>query len=360
MRYPLLAQPLRIGGREVPNRIVMPPMVTYLAAADGLVNERVLDHYTACAGPGLVIVEATVVSPEGRLASRQLGIFDDSHLPGLAALCQRIQANGAVAAIQIHHAGRQTTLKNTYGLPLLAPSPVNPTGPVPLELTEEEIERIIACFVAGARRARQAGFDAVELHFAHGYLGSQFLSPAANRRTDRWGGDPERRARFPREVLRRVREEVGVRGLVYCRLGVVDEDPQGLPLAEGIQVAQWLEADGLPLLHISNGIGLPSGIRPEGSPFCDRLHLAGKVRQAVRVPVIGVGGIRTPAEAESALAAGLADLIAVGRGILADNAWAAKALSGREDTIALCQACRLCHHYRYPERCPARQAASAG
>lgn len=354
MHHPNLISPLEIGSLKLANRVVVPPMVVFRAEESGCATEANVDHYAALRGAGLVIVEATAVSPEGRLARKQLGIFDDLHMAGLSRIAQAIHRNGAKAAIQIHHAGRQTTTDNTFGLPLVAPSPVNPGGESPREMDEEAIERVIGSFAAGALRAKETGFDAVELHFAHGYLGSQFLSPAANLRQDRWGGSRENRGRFLREVFRRVEDAVGQALLVYSRLGVADGEGGGLPLAEGIETARMLEKSGMRLLHVSNGIGLPKALPKEEEGNSYRLQLAQAVRKTVSVPVIGVGGIRTPQGAETALRNGMADLIAVGRGMLADPEWAWKSFSGMESQIRICRNCRLCHHYRHPERCPAR------
>lgn len=359
MPFDRLRQPLRLASREVPNRIVMPPLVVRKAAEDGTVTPALLEHYGACEGPGLVIVEAAAVAPEGRLARRQVGIFEDRHVDGLARLARTIHAAGGLASIQLHHAGRSTNLENTFGLPPLAPSAVPANDLVPEELTESGIERILGCFAAAARRAAAAGFDAVEIHGAHGFLVSQFLSPLANRRTDRWGGSLENRARFLREAARLLREAAGPRLLVSCRLGAAEDAPGGLTLSDGIQIAKWLEADGMPFLHVSTGIGAAPRLGPEGGPWTDRLLLGAAVRKAVGIPVIGVGGIRTPRQAEQALAEGLVDMVAVGRGLLADPRWAAKALAGREKDIHVCRHCPTCHHYREPELCPARIEAGA-
>lgn len=359
MPFDRLRQPLRLGSREAPNRIVMPPLVVRKAAEDGTVTPALLEHYRACRGPGLVIVEATAVSAEGRLARRQICIFEERHVDGLARLARAIHANGAMASLQLHHAGRSTNLENTFGLSPVAPSAVPANDLVPEELTESGIERILGCFAAAARRAVLAGFDAVEIHGAHGFLVSQFLSPLANRRTDRWGGSLENRARFLREAARRMRDEAGSRLLVSCRLGAAEDVPGGLSVDEGIQVAKWLEADGMPFLHVSTGIGAAPRLGPEGGPWTDRLLLGAAVRKAVGIPVIGVGGIRTPRQAEQVLAEGLVDMVAVGRGLLADPQWAAKALAGREEDIHLCRRCPACHQYHEPELCPARIEAEA-
>jgi NADPH2 dehydrogenase len=353
MSFEHLRAPFQLSSFKVPNRIVMPPMVVWKAAEDGAVTPAILEHYRDSAGPGMVIVEATVVSPEGRLARRQLGIFEDRHVAGVARIAEIIHAAGSMASIQLHHAGRNTNLENTFGLPLVAPSAVPAKDVVPEAITEDGIERILACFAAAARRAADAGFDAVEIHGAHGYLVSQFLSPLANKREDRWGGSLENRARFVREAARRMRAATGPRLLVSCRLGAAEAELGGLTVDEGIQVAKWLEEDGMPFLHVSHGIGSAPKLGPEGSPWSDLLLLGAAVGASVGIPVIGIGGIRTPDQAEQALAEGLVDLVGVGRAMLADPQWAQKSLAGRAESIFLCHQCRICHHFRHAERCPA-------
>ena len=190
MNYPLLLAPLQIGNLTVPNRIVMPPMVSFLAEDDGSVTEAHLEHYERCSGPGLMIVEGTAVSCEGRISRRQLGIYRDRHIEGLARLAQIIHASGAVAAIQIHHAGATAfvvTRKQKYEH-LFA---------ILLRLGKQQLmisglHRIKEAFKNAAGRAVEAGFDIIELHGAHGYMFSQFLSPLKNWRIDRYGGRPEK------------------------------------------------------------------------------------------------------------------------------------------------------------------------
>lgn len=358
MPFSHVSSPLTIGSLRLKNRIVMPPMVIWKGGLDGTVTPEVLEHYGRSQGAGMVIVEATAVSPEGRLAREQLGVFEDRHVDGLARLAAVIHEHGAVASIQIHHAGRNTSLENTFGAPLVAPSAVPAKDIVPEALDEAGIERVLRCFAEAGRRAEAAGFDAVEIHGAHGYLVSQFLSPLANERQDRWGGSLENRARFLIEIVRRVRAAVGPRLSVSCRLGAGEGESGGLAVDEGIQVAKWLEEAGVPYLHVSTGIGSAPKLAAEGGPWSDRLLLGAAVKKALRIPVIGVGGIVAPDQAERALAEGLVDLVAVGRGILADPQWAAKALAGREDTIYRCHQCRVCHHFRHAERCPARKEAA--
>lgn len=334
-------------------------MVLWIAPDDASVTPAITAHYASSVGMGLVIVEATTVAPEGRLSSNQIGIFEDRQVPGLRTLANAIHANGSKAAIQIHHAGRNTRTKSSFfGNRLVAPSAVNPDGELPVALTEEGIERIIQCFAAAARRAREAGFDAVELHAAHGFLISQFLSPLANHRNDRWGGSLENRARFLMETLARIRKQTGNGILAWCRLGVVDGGTGGLTLDEGLEVVRWLQADGVPLIHVSGGLGDLPRFAPEGSTFSDRFHLGALVRRTTGVPVICVGEIRRPEEAEKAVADGLSDLVAVGRGILADPQWALKTLGGRPESIYYCHNCTVCHHFTDASQCPARREAS--
>ncbi|MGA2477929.1 MAG: NADH:flavin oxidoreductase [Spirochaetia bacterium] len=359
MSYPRLHTQLSIGPFTLANRLIMPPLVIFKAAEDGSVTAANREHYAESSGPGYMVVEATAISPEGRLARNQIGIFEDRHIEGLAELARIIRGGGAVAGIQIHHAGGRTTTKNTFGLPMVGPSPIaTPEGEVPLELDEEGIQRIIGCFVAAARRAKQAGFQALEVHGAHGYLGSQFLSPLANKRTDRWGGSLENRARFLREVLAAVRKETGSGMLVYTRLAGADKDPGGLTPAESVQVARWLKADGVPIVHMSHGIGGLPKIAPEGSRWSDRMHLAIAVKKETGMPVIGVGDIVDPSLAEALISEGLVDLVAVGRGILADPGWARKALAGKAEEIVRCRHCPRCHWFTDSSRCPARLAAA--
>ncbi len=358
MNYPRIFTPLQIGTLRLANRLVMPPMVVRKASHDGSVTPETLEHYASHPGVGMVVVEATVVSPEGRLTREQLGLFEDRHVQGMAALAEIIHKNGAAASVQIHHAGRNTTEENTFGLPLVAPSAYSSKRGSARELSEPEIEGIIQAFVRAAERARQAGFDAVEVHAAHGYLVSQFLSPLANRRADRWGGSLENRARFLREILGRIRSSAD--GLTaYCRLGVADGEQGGLTLEEGIEVARMLEEDGVRLLHVSSGIGNPPPIAPQGSPYSNRFHLAAAVKKVVGIPVLGVGDIRFPEQAETALENKMVDLVAVGRELLVDSQWAVKAREGRADQILPCRSCTFCHRFLHPERCPATKGKAA-
>ncbi|MFO8065485.1 MAG: tRNA-dihydrouridine synthase [Spirochaetota bacterium] len=358
MSYAALLKPFSISNTTLQNRIVMPPLVIWKARKDGCVTEDHLEHFRRSAGAGLTIVEATAVSPEGRLAATELGLFSDEQIPGMQRLAETISAGGSVSGIQLNHAGGKTNTDRTYGETPLVVSQTEHTDDSKRELTERDIRRILEDFAAAARRAVTAGFELIELHGAHGYLGAQFLSPAINRRTDGWGGSFEKRLRFLMELVRRVREEIGEEALLSMRLGVTDGREDGLSVAEGTRAAEILSRAGLDLLHVSHAGGEPAPVDPD-SPYEPLLQLARPVRERIGIPVIGIGGIKTPEEANRALEEGVCDLIAVGRGILADPGWARKSVEGRPEAISVCRDCLpRCYHYTDPTQCPARNELS--
>jgi len=320
-----LTDPLVVRNLTLKNRLVLPPMQTGLASERGEVTEQLVEHYTRRAkGPGLVIIEHSYVSKEGQLSKNQLGIYDDSLVVGLTRLVESVHKSKVPIAIQINHAGRLASSKIT-GIQPVAPSPVpaSEEAETPRELSVQEIKIIVERFVKGARRAVRAGFDALEVHGAHGFLLNQFLSPLANRRIDRYGKDLEGRMRFPLEVVRKVRAEVGNLPLLY-RLGADDMKPNGLTLADSKKVAVKLASEGVDVIDVSGGL---SGSRPPGTKGEGYfVHLAEGIKSVVKIPVIAVGGIVTAAFADSVVKDGKADLVAVGRAMLNDPDWAAKAI----------------------------------
>ena len=227
------------------------------------------------------------------------------------------------------------------------------------QITVTNLHRIREAFRNAARRAVEAGFDIVELHAAHGYLFTQLLSPLKNWRIDRYGGSAENRRRYLLEVYRTVQSEVAGRALITCRLGLADGQRGGLPLSEGLAIASILEKNGLKLLDASSGSGTPGHVRPEKSRYSARLHLAHEAKMKLGIPVIGGGGIRDPELAEQALQDGMADLIYIGRGILADPAWARKTIEGKPESIALCRQCKNCAHFTDSSKCPARRRGNS-
>ncbi|TVQ23352.1 MAG: NADH:flavin oxidoreductase/NADH oxidase [Spirochaetaceae bacterium] len=323
-----------------------------------MVTQEHVDHYARSAGPGLCIVEATAMSPEGRLAATQIGAWSDEQVDGLARLAATIHGWGGIAGIQVHHAGIRGTKERNGGLPTLVPTlgPDSPEGAV--ELTSEAIRGVIDAFAAATKRCIDAGFDLIELHGAHGYLGSQFLSPASNRRRDEWGGPIENRARFLVECVRAARAKIESAGrpvVLAVRLGLADGGDPPLTVDDGCSAAQMLADAGVELFDVSNGGSQPS--RHDEWTRATTLELARIARSRVDRPVIGVGGVKGADQAEELLESGVADLVAVGRAILADQQWAAKIIDGRADQIDRCIDCKpRCFHFTEPEKCPPRRA----
>lgn len=342
----------RIGGVEIRNRIVMPPMTTRLADAEGHVTEATIAYFRARAAGGVGLVTVEMASPEkvGRHRARELGIYDDRFLPGLTRLVAAIHAEGAKASIQLGEGGGHTR-EDICGEPPIAPSAIphfvyEITGAtiVPVEMTRERIAESTRAFVAAAARARAAGFDCVEVHAAHGYLLSQFLCPEENRRTDEYGGSLENRARFSLEVVRGIRQAVPDVALIF-RFSADDLFPTGMPFAEGLQVARWAEAAGADAIHVSAGHyrSVPSAqvmTPPMAYPEALFLTYAERIKAEVKVPVIAVGRLGDPKVAMAAVDEGKADFVALGRTLIADPDWVNKAQAGR--AIRACLACNTC------------------
>jgi 2,4-dienoyl-CoA reductase-like NADH-dependent reductase (Old Yellow Enzyme family) len=304
-------------------------MVTGKATISGKVTDELVTHYVQrAAGLGLVIVEHSYVSREGRASERQLGIYTNTLLPGLTKLAQAIHSQGATAAIQISHAGSSTTIDLANGVPM-APSPVrNPrkqTFDVPRAMSRREIQTTIDAFVKASGRAVEAGFDAVEIHGAHGYLIGQFLSPLTNLRLDEFGGILENRARFAVQVVEQVRQEVGQDFPILYRLGCDDMLSGGLTLDAGKRIARMVTNAGVDVLDVSGGLGGPN---PPGAPVSGFfVAQAEAIRTAVNHPVIAVGGITTPDLADRIIRTRNVDLVAVGRSLFANPRWGIEAIS---------------------------------
>jgi NADPH2 dehydrogenase len=315
-----LLNPLKIKGLTFRNRIVMPPMHTGLATAEGAVTKSLIEHYVQRSKAlGLPIVEHSYVSISGKFSERQLGIYDDVLVPELERLSSSVHATGTPIVMQINHAGR-TASTETTGLEPVAPSPFGNAR----ELKVKEIEALVEAFGMAAERAMRAGFDGVEVHGAHGFLLNQFFSPLTNRRKDRYGASLENRMRFPLEVVEKVKDSVGGRLLLY-RLGSDDLDPAGTTIKDSKKFAVRLEDAGVDIIDVSGGL---CGSRPE--QLQDRqgyfIPQAQQIKEAVDIPVIGVGGITEPEYANMVIREGRVDLVAVGRALLKDSGWAVKAV----------------------------------
>jgi 2,4-dienoyl-CoA reductase-like NADH-dependent reductase (Old Yellow Enzyme family)/thioredoxin reductase len=342
-KYPRLFSPLTLHTMTLKNRVVMPPMCTDYATIGGAVTDRLIEYYTTRArgGVGLIDVEFAYVHPAGKVFEHMLGIYDDKLIPGLRRLTDSVHQGGAKIIIQIAHGGRRGHSDIT-GLTPVAPSPIpRLNGETPKELSLAEIEDLIQAFILAAARARKAGFDGVMIHMAHAYLLQQFLSPFSNARTDRYGGDLEGRARFPLEIVKGVRRELGDDYPVTCRLCGDEFLKGGFDLAQSIQVAKMLEANGVNAIEVSAGAHETGQVitAPPYYPMGFLSPLSEGIKKAVGIPVGIVGRIHTPDTAEQLLEQGKADLIAVGRGLIADPEWPKKAQEGRPETIRPCISC---------------------
>jgi 2,4-dienoyl-CoA reductase-like NADH-dependent reductase (Old Yellow Enzyme family)/thioredoxin reductase len=340
-----LFSPLAIRNMELANRAVVPPMGTMLGHKDATVSEALLAYVKARVrgGPGLFITEIAAVHPSGISSPRQIGAYDSRFLPGLEQLARVIHEGGSKAALQIHHAGRESFYLLQKG-EAIGPSAVPSLvfRQAPREMTTQDIRDMVAAFGRAAALAREAGFDAVEVHGAHGYLLTQFLSAISNHRTDEYGGDLDARAHFVREVLQSVRQAVGDDFPVLLRLSVEEFIKGGYTVDDLAQVLPALTAAGADVIHASLGThGSPGGITsapPEYEPGFN-VWRAQKVKQAAGVPVIAVGRFTDPALADQVIARGEADLVAFGRQTLADPDYLSKARAGRSDDIRHCIAC---------------------
>lgn len=325
MKMALLFTEFQLKGLRLKNRIVMPPMANNLATEAGEVTGRLVEHYARRAGSlGLIIVEHAYTVPEGRINANQLGIYDDRLVAGLSRIAEAVHRAGGLVAIQITHAGAAAPAA-LIGQAPVAPSAVpHPAGgDQPRELTREELSRLVEAFAQAARRAKAAGFDAVEVHGAHGFLLNQFFSPLTNRRADEYGGDRAGRLRFPLAVVRAVRRAVGAEYPVFYRLGADDRLLGGLTVEDAVWAAPFLTVAGIDLLDVSGGF---CGSRPEGlSGQGYFAYLSEAVKRAAPVPVLVTGGVTEPQAAEELLRQGRTDLVGVGRALLRDPDWAVKA-----------------------------------
>ena len=345
--FPLLFQPFRLGKMELRNRIVMPPMVTNYASEGGFVTEQLKDYYSARArgGAGLVIVEASCMeSHAGKGLKRQLRIDDDRSIPGLRELAGEVKRAGAKIAIQIHHAGSETSSHLTGRQPV-APSPIpKPGGETPRELSGEEVVDLVLGFAQAARRAHDAGFDGVEIHGAHGYLVAQFLSSYFNRRSDSYGGTVVGRAKFLINIIQESRRLLGKDYPIWFRMNGREYGAEaGLTSEEAQQIARMAQDAGANAVHVSvfaYGIS-PRTAAPMAQPLGNLIRFAEGVKKAVAIPVIAVGRI-DPITGEKAIEEGRADLIAIGRGLIADPELPNKAAHGKLDEIRPCIACQNC------------------
>ena len=342
MKHTKLFTPMElVPGLVVRNRVVMAPMTTWAGNDDGTVSDEEEAYYRQrTKDVGLVITGCTHVQPNGIGFTNEFAAYDDRFIPSLRKLAMAAKRGGAPAILQIFHAGVKTHPSLVSDV-VAASAVTGEGGPfaaaiVPRALGEEEIEEVVAAFADTTRRAIAAGFDGVELHGAHGFLIQNFFSPQSNRRTDRWGGSPENRMRFPLAVVAAVKRAIAQHAdrpfALGYRISVEEGNEGGLALADSLQLITRLVDAGASYLHASLGRVLdekPANGGPDATVVSIlHDHLAG------RIPLVAAGGIRTPAQAESALEMGLS-LVAVGQGLVMNPDWIAHARTGRDSAIRL-------------------------
>ncbi|MBN3524635.1 NADPH dehydrogenase NamA [Paenibacillus apiarius] len=312
---PRLFEPLTLRGMTIPNRIVMSPMCMYACNEDGLVNDWHLVHYTsrAVGQVGLIMVEATAVTPEGRISAQDLGIWSDEHIDGLRRLTDMVHVHGSKIGIQLAHAGRKATVPG-----LIAPSaiPFSEDYALPEEMTQENIRRTIKAFADAARRAEEAGFDVIEIHGAHGYLINQFLSPLTNQRLDGYGGNAEGRYRFLSETIDTVR--VAWNKPLFVRISANEYAEGGNALEAYIDYARRMKDQGVDLIDCSSGAVVPHPI--DVFPGY-QIPYAHAIRQSAGIATGAVGLITEPAQAEEIVHNDRADLVFLGRELLRNPYW---------------------------------------
>lgn len=352
-----LFNPIKIGNMLLRNRVAMAPMSTNFGTPQnpGAVTEKHKNYYTnrAIGGVGLIVIEATNVNPSSNARKYSLSLHADKFVAEFGALVKSIKKYGAKCAIQLSHSGRIGPLKvDSSGkidkkaalkFPSYAVSPlVHPvTGLIPEQLSRKQLNDIIGYFVDAVKRARMAGFDAVELHGAHGYLLNEFVSPHTNQRTDEYGGCFDNRCRFPIELVRRVKSAVGDDIVLSYRLSVVDG---GISWQEVVLFAQKLQKHGVQILHVSAGINetiatMEKVIPPKSYPKARLAAYSEKLKKATEIPVMVAQRIETPELANEIISKGQADLVALGRPLISDPCWVDKARRGRQEDIQSCIYC---------------------
>ncbi|MBD1378747.1 NADPH dehydrogenase NamA [Metabacillus arenae] len=309
-----LFEPYRIKNVEVKNRLVMSPMCMYSSHNEnGVVEDFHMTHYISRAAGqiGLIMVEATAVTPEGRISSKDLGIWNDEHVPKLKVLVEGIKQYRAKTAIQLAHAGRKATVDGD----IYAPSAIafNDKMKTPVEMTKKDIQRTITAFKKGAIRAKEAGFDIIEIHGAHGYLINEFLSPLSNKRNDEYGGSKENRYRFLKEIIDEVKTIW--EGPLFVRISAFDYHDEGLNIDDYVKYAAWMKEQGVDLIDVSSGAVVPAQI-PVYPGY--QVKFAEKIRKQANIATGAVGLITHGVQAEEILQNERADLIFIARELLRD------------------------------------------
>jgi len=332
-----LFSPFTLRGVTLRNRIGVSPMCQY-SSEDGFANDWHLVHLGsfAAGGAGLVFTEATAVEPRGRISPQDLGIWSDRHVELLSRITRFVHAQGAIAGIQLAHAGRKASTYRPWdgqgvvpegagGWQAVAPSAVAfaPGYPMPHELDEKGIAQIVSAFADAAKRAEQAGFRIIELHGAHGYLLNEFLSPTSNRRTDRYGGTFENRVRMLREVVAAVRKVWPEEHPLFVRISSTEYAPEGWTLEDSVALARQLKTDGVDVVDCSSG-GNKAGVKMDAGPGYQTAFSA-RIRAEAGIATAAVGMISSPTQADHIVRSGQADLVLLAREMLRDPHFALRA-----------------------------------
>ena len=349
MSYAKLFEPGRIGNLELKNRIVMPAMGCSLAEVTGEPGPRMIKYYAerAKGGAGLIITEITRVDDETGVGTpNQLSVTNTHVIGQLSRLVEAVHAYNTKLFVQLHHPGNQTPSRLIGGKQPVSASDVTckVIGEQPRALTTEEVEAMVKKFVTGAVIAQKAGVDGVEIHAAHGYLVSQFLSPHTNKRTDKYGGSFEGRMRFITEIIMGIKAYCGPKFPISVRMNGDDFLADGITLEDAVNQAKYLEKLGINVLNVSCGTYDSGATIIEPSYFAEgwKKHLSTAIKNAVSLPVIAVDNIKHPAVAEALLEEGASDFIGIARGFLADANWGTKAKKGEDLYIRKCLGCMEC------------------
>ena len=368
--YPHIFEPFTVRRMTMKNRIMMTPMGTNFGEQTGEMSFLHINYYElrAKGGTGLLMVEnASVFSPQGSNGTTQLRIDQDNYIPRLFLLCEKVHKHGACIGVQINHAGA-SAISSRIGMQPVSSSdvPSKEGGEVPRPLEKEEIYEIVKKYGEAAKRAQTAGFDCVEIHCGHSYLISQFLSPVMNKRTDEFGGSPENRARFAKLVIEEVRRQVGPFFPIFVRISADEFVEGGNTLEDTLDYLQYFQEE-VDVFDVSAGLNQSIQFQIDANYLPDgwRSYMAKAVKEKYGKPCITMGNIRDPKVAEDILARGDADLIGMGRGLIADPDWCNKVELGHEDDLRKCISCNVgCAGHRIglnqPVRCTVNPAVTTG
>lgn len=352
---PTLHDEVTINGMRLRNRIVLPPLTTNNGSPEGRVTDGVIQFYEERARDvGLVIVEAASVRSDGRIVPGSLGLWEEGQVAGMARLADTIKKSGAAAVVQINHAGARG-FPSGGEMQGASPSGVDlRAGVAPFPMSLSQIESMVSDFAAAAARAAEAGFDGVEIHGAHFYLISQFLSPLTNQRDDRYGGDARGRATFALEVVKAARERLGRDYPILFRLNAVEHVDGGQTLADALEVSRILAEAGVDALDVSlvtqgswqeadgRKFLVPASAFSKEQPPGANIPFVAQVKEAAGLPVIGVGKLGIGGMAAKSIEGSLMDLVAIGRQMIADPDSVGKILAGKDSEIIPCQECMAC------------------